>query len=286
MLILALVSCVWAVAEDAALLKLKANHDAMIQKMGDVEFLKGAHHFAYFKNVPASVYVLPKQKCVYAEFNDRKLYRVINAHPSDGKLTLNFAEKLVIGEKTYSLGYNIAFMTAERSGGCFVTLDQENSDIMDGRADWSKILACVLKYGEELYSVVKACLQNPDVMECLKIIGPATDIYQCISGAMLGSTVSAVQDRAIETKTIYFSWGWGYSTGFQAAPIYQEMPYAIIGFDSVNIGQASNAWNIIVTGETTGNKVAKVYLAQVTYMCYPTFWSSSVSGTIRCVMQR
>jgi hypothetical protein len=266
------------------LTKLKANHDIMIQKMGDIEFLNGTHYFAYFKNVPTSVYTIPKQKCIYAEYNDRKIYRIIIANEGNSKLDLSFSDKIALGETIYSLNYSISFIVSDRSGGYFVTLDKDNS-IIESRIDWGKILACVLKYGEEVYQAVKSCIQSPNLMECLKIIGPAVDIYQCISASTLGMEPQ-YSGRALTYQTIYFEWSWGYSTGFKAPPIYKEMPYPILNFDSVTISTASNAWGIQVQGTTTGNNVAQVSLTNVSYMAYPTFWSSRVSGTIRCVMQK
>ncbi len=274
----------FSIAQDTNLAQLKANHEAMIKKMGDIQFLSGTHYFAYFMKMPTSVFAIKNQKCVYAEYNDRKLYRVIICTPGDNKVSLSFSDKLELQGRIYTLNYSIAYVTADRSGGYFVTMDKDNSDLVAARADWAKILECVLKYAGELYGSVKQCLESQDLLECLKIIGPATEVYKCISESILGEIQSV--DRAIVTQTISFSWSWGYSTGFKAAPIYKEMPYPVIGFDSVNISHASNAWNIRIEGSTTGNNVAKVILANVTFMCYPTFWSSSVSGSIRCVMQK
>lgn len=279
-LIFVLMSVAWA--ENESLLKLKANHDAMIQKMGDVQFLKGTHYFWYSKNVPTSVYSIPKQKCIYAEANDRKYYRVIIANPGENKVSLSFTDKIVIGEKTHNLSYNISFIVSDKSGGCFVTLDQDNSDIIDSKADWSKILACILKYGEELYSAVKSCLKDPDIMECLKIIGPATDIYQCISGNALKSDAVA-DNREVVTRYISFSWQWNQYKPFPPAPVYEEMPYNIVSFDSLSFSYVENALGVVVVGSGIGNKLAKVEITQASF--FPTY-GSDVRGSIRCVMQK
>jgi len=276
-------------AQDAENQKLLANHNEMIKYTGDVQFQKATHYFAVFDNMLTSVYSLQDQKCVYTEYGNVKLYRVIICNSSNQKANFSFTEKIGKDQKVYTLKYSISFMVAEKSGGYFATIDKENSDILSGRADWSKIIACILKYGDKIYEAVKVCLEKPDFLECLKILGPAVDVYKCIQGEKLGAEpvmLKAEGDRAILTQTIYFSWSWGYSSGFVAPPVYKEMPNTIIGFDSVQLSGCKNAWNIAIEGTTAGNNVAKVVLARVTYMCYPTFWSSSVSGSIRCVMQK
>lgn len=276
--------CSFLVAQD--LPQLKTNHETMMRHMGDASLLEGKHHFAYFNRHPASVYISGQQRCIYTEFNNRQLYRTVVANRNNNKVDLAFSDKICIGQKTYTLGYSLSFILGEKSGGYFATMDQEHSDLMGERADWAKILECVLKYAEELYPQIVACIKSQNMMECLQIIGPAIEVYQCISENIL-AVASSTQTRAIVYQTISFSWSWSAHTGFQAPPIYREMPNTIISYDSVTITHASNAWGIQIKGETIGTNTAKIVLANVSWMAYPPYsWSSQVSGSIRCVMQK
>lgn len=267
---------------------LKKNHEKMIQYSGDKHFLKGQHYFAVSNNIPVSVFTVKNQRSIYTETKESKFYRVIEAKTAKNKTTLSFSEKIAKGQRIYTMRYNITFIVSGKSSGYFVMLDEE-SDFIATKIDKQKVLSCILKYAAQLYQPVLKCFQQTNFMECIKILQPAIEVYNCITGTK-SETVFHIpvknKNRAIITKTIYFSWSWGYSTPLKSKPVYVEMPHTIIGFDSVSLSGCKNAWNIIISGNVIGNNVAAVSLAKVSYMCYPRFWSSRVSGSIRCVMQK
>ena len=233
------------------------------------------------------MYRLKTEKSLYTEYKDKKFYRVVQVRSGKKNITLVFSDLLIKAEKKFLLKYKITFIFNKASKGYFVTFNKKESNL-HGISNWDKIGDKILDYAHKIYPAVKKIKENQ--REGMQLIGPAINIWNIlfkITPATIQTNAKLnTKNRKIITKTISFYWSWSHATGFKAAPIYKEMPDTIIGFDSVKITSGKNAWNIRVSGTVTGNNVAKVVLSNVTFMCYPRFWSSYLRGSIRCVMQK
>ncbi len=291
-ILLVLFVAVSVVAQDTE--SLKKRHEEILQDQGDINFMTGVHYFGASDNVPVSIFATDTEKCIYGKLEGSEFYRTISASEKATSLTLFFSDRIIKDGVVKRADYEICFQTGERLHGYHVIVDEDRSDLVASRANWMKLIGCVLKHAPQLYNQVKTCIKSKKFMQCLKIVGPGIKVYQCMKGQGVDAAIatvdsssnSEVSTQQVIYRTIAFSWSWGYSTGFRANPIYKEMPNQIVGFDSVKINSASNAWGVRVGATPSGNNIAKIWLEKASYMAYPRFWSSRVSGSIRCVMQK
>lgn len=283
---------------------LKNRHEELLQDQGDINFLTGAHHFGVSDNVPVSIFVTETEKCIYGQAEENEFYRTISASKKATSLTLFFSDRVIESGVVKKAEYEICFQTGERLHGYHVIVNEENSDLVADRANWMKLIGCVLKHAPQLYKQVKTCLKSKNFMQCLKIVGPGVKVYQCIKGkgvdaittlkpaiatfqpATILGTNSEVSTLQLSYQTITFHWHWNYDTGLRADSIYKEMPNQIIGFDNIRIILQENAWDLKIETSTVGSNVAKISLSKVSFALVPRFWGSNITGTVRCIMQK
>ena len=269
---------------------LKKRHEELLQDQGDIRFVEGEHYFVVSDNVLTSIFSTEKEKCVYSEWDKNEFYRIISATQKRNSVTLSFSDQVIQDQVAKTVNYEICFQAGERLHGYHVIVD-ESSDLTLNKTDWAKLVSCVLKHAPELYKQVKTCIKSKKFMQCLKIIGPGINVYKCMKGkgvdvGLASMVTNEVSTQQLSFQTISFHWSWNYDTGLKTPPIYQEMPNPIIGFDSTKIIGRQNASKIRVSTSVIGNNVAKIELTNVSFALVPRFWSSHISGTVRCVMQR
>ena len=211
-------------------------HMLLLDKFGEGSFKDGTYNNIVVEDLPVSIYSLEQSKSIYCRYDDYEICRSVSADLHKNKVTLKFKDRLLLPSRIHVFNYAIGWDLCDREGKILADLDENYSDMMGGKLSRTAALACIQKYGRNIYQIAQANLQETqELKQLMNVIGPGTQFYQDIWGSLAGHSVnktsSSIPKTQGQTKTLTKVFG----VSTNNTRIYIDFGYPVIDVVKIKV---------------------------------------------------